>query len=199
MSTAAGMNRGTNRPMSTARTNSFPLERSTPRSSLESPRDRLPSRPSPPSRAVAVPVAVPAAHRHEKNPRAINQSINHSNHSNHSTQSFGHSRTPCDGLSLIHRLSLRVPCLTFFKKEDVSVVWLSTSSRDRSCRPSPPHVVPPHPTSHIPPSRAPARPTTATSSHRDRALICRASSCLLDRRSWRWEGTRRSRPCARRR
>ena len=183
MSTAAGMNRGTNRPMSTARTNSIPLERSTPRSSLESPRDRLPSRPSPPSRAVAVPVPVADAH----------QSINHSK------QSFGHSRTPCDGLSLIHRLSLRVPCLTFFKKEDVSVVWIPTSSRDRSCRPSPPHVVPPHPTSHIPPSRAPARPTTATSSHRDRALICRASSCLLDRRSWRWEGTRRSRPCARRR
>ena len=71
MSTDAGMNRGTNRPMSTARTNSIPLERSTPRSSLESPRDRLPSRPSPPSRAVAV----PDAHRHEKNPRAINQSL----------------------------------------------------------------------------------------------------------------------------
>ena len=193
MSTDAGMNRGTNRPMSTARTNSFPLERSTPRSSLESPRDRLPSRPSPPSRAVAVPVAVADA-REES---ARNQSItptNHSNHSSHSNQSFGHSRTPCDGLSLIHRLSLRVPCLTFFKKEDVSVVWLSTSSRDRSCRPSPPHVVPPHPPSHHP-----ARPTTETSSHRDRALICRASSCLLDRRSWRWEGTRRSRPCARRR
>ena len=122
MSTDAGMNRGTNRPMSTARTNSIPLERSTPRSSLESPRDRLPSRPSPPSRAVAV----PDAHRHEKNPRAINQSLTPTNHSNHSNQSFGHSRTPCDGLSLIHRLSLRVPCLTFFKKEDVSVVWIDT-------------------------------------------------------------------------
>ncbi len=84
MSTDAGMNRGTNRPMSTARTNSFPLERSTPRSSLESPRDCLPSRPSPPSRAVAVPVAVPAAHRHEKNPRAIN----------HSRTPISHSDTP---------------------------------------------------------------------------------------------------------
>jgi len=187
MSTDAGMNRGTNRPMSTARTIDAAF------------LPRVPSRPSP--LATVSTVARCRRRRRTRRIRAqsINQSINHSNHSNHSTQSFGHSRTPCDGLSLIHRLSLRVPCLTFFKKEDVSVVWIPTSSRDRSCRPSPPHVVPPHPPSHIPPSRAPARPTTATSSHRDRALICRASSCLLDRRSWRWEGTRRSRPCARRR
>ncbi len=185
MSTDAGMNRGTTRPMSTARTIDAAF------------LPRVPSRPSP----LATVSTVARCRRPRRRPRrasareesARNQSLTHS------TQSFGHSRTPCDGLSLIHRLSLRVPCLTFFKKEDVSVVWIPTSSRDRSCRPSPPHVVPPHPPSHIPPSRAPARPTTATSSHRDRALICRASSCLLDRRSWRWEGTRRSRPCARRR
>ena len=71
MSTDAGMNRGTNRPMSTARTNSIPLERSTPRSSLESLRDRLHRRalsPSPSPTRIGT--------------RIINlQSINHSEHS----------------------------------------------------------------------------------------------------------------------